>query len=332
MVVSVCLLLAACGPVLLSGDEAADSQPMTPAQRFDVGAAGSGGGGVPALATPPGRVDAAPPRVLIAVQPIDCGRCFQLVATGMGGVAPYHFEWDDGSSNAQRRVCAVQNAVDVSVIVQDATSARSTAYVTRLETEPDASCPPPPEPPATLCIANPSFEGTPAANLGLPQTFDAAPWSTCTNPATTNTSVANNPDIGSDTGATGTTVPKATDGMTFVSLADGEQVSQKLCQAVRGGSERSLQLDIARVDLGAAPAPASDGVFLEIWGGLAADCSQHQQLWASPLLELGWKHYCVKLKPSALMDQITLRANSNATAMASSFVLVDNLVPVDVCP
>jgi hypothetical protein len=329
-VVAVCLLLAACGPVLLSGDELTGSQPTAPVQRLDAGIADSGSTGTSGLATPPVHADAVIPRALIAVQPIDCGRCFQLTATGMGGVAPYQFEWDDGSRGPTRRVCAAQGTVDVSVIVRDATSASSTAYVTRLASEPDASCPPAPEPPATLCIANPSFEGSPAANLGVPQTFDAAPWTTCTNPATTPSTAVNAPDIG--IASAGTAVPNPTDGMTFVSIADGEQVSQKLCQAVRAGSARSLQLDLARADLGAAPASSADGVFLEIWGGTAADCSQHQRLWASPTLELGWKHFCIKLQPTELMDQITLRANSNATAMATSYVLVDNLVPVDVCP
>jgi hypothetical protein len=328
---ALCLLLAACGPVLLYGDEVTAGQPALPMQHADAAVVDSGSGvGMSALAGSGAHDAGAPPRALITVKPTDCSRCFALVASGAGGAAPYQFEWEDGSRSAQRRVCPGQTTVDVSVVVQDANGARSAPSVARLDVDADASCPPPPEPPAQLCIANPSFEGAPAANLGIPQTFDAAPWSACVNPAMSS-AVANNPDIGTDTGATGTTVPKATEGMTFVSLAVGEQVSQKLCQAVRAGSTRSLRLDVARADFGAAPT-GTDAVVLEIWVGFASDCSQHEQLWVSPPLETGWKTYCAKLKPGELIDQITLRATANSTALASSFALVDNLVPVDDCP
>jgi hypothetical protein len=329
---ALCLLLAACGPVLLFGDEVTAGQPALPMQHADAAVVDSGSALAAALAGSGARDAGAAPRALVTVKPTDCSRCFALVASGTGGIAPYQFEWEDGSRSAQRRVCPGQTTVDVVVVAVDANGARSAPDVTRLDVDADASCPQPPEPPATLCIANPSFEGAPAANLGIPQTFDAAPWSTCVNPAVPSSGVANNPDIGTDAAATGTAVPKATDGMTFVSLAVGEQVSQKLCQAVRAGSTRSLRLDVTRVDFG-GPAPSGgDAVKLEIWVGFASDCSQHEQLWVSPPLDTAWKTYCVKLKPGELIDQITLRATSKTTALASSFALVDNLVPVDDCP
>jgi len=334
------LFAAACGPVLLFGGEASERPPahgpeadggvsdaFAPgAHSMASGAGGASeaghGGGAVAGAQPS---QAGGPSARISVKPADCGRCFELTAEGLGGVPPYRFEWDDGSLGQLRRVCPEGRALEVSLIVEDASSARSTAYRTSLAPDEDAACG---APPAQLCMTNPSFEGTPAVNLGVPELFDAAPWSTCADPG-----AANTPDIGDETAAqTGIAAPKATEGKTFLALGPGEQVSQRLCESVVGGTELYMQFDAQRFDVGAGGSTDMHG-FLEIWGGIAADCSRRQLLWASTAqLEVGWNSYCVRLKTTEFMDQITLRARGDAAQLPRAWVLVDNLVPVDACP
>jgi hypothetical protein len=267
----------------------------------------------------------------VAVKPADCGKCFELVASGAGGVPPYAFEWDDGSQGAGRRVCSDQRQISVSVIARDANAARSTPNVTLLENDADAGCSAPPEPPAKLCVMNASFEGTPSINVGVPETFDGAPWKVCTDPAATASGAPNTPDIGNDSLALGIgNPPKAVDGTTYLALNQGEQVSQALCGPVPVGEVSKFQIDLSRIELTQGD---TSSVFLEVWGGIAADCSQRQLLWASPALTLGWKTYCVSLKPLEFMDQITLRGKSDQPmTTALEYLVADNLVPVDDCP
>ena len=322
------IVLSACGPVLLYGDRDCESPTAGSSARLDMDAATQDAAG--ALATgEPMAGSAAAPRAVIQVQPVDCGKCFDLTADGADGVPPYRFEWDDGSQNARRRVCADSQAAEITLVVLDSTSARSSVYVAKLEAEEDAACPLLPEPPVKLCLMNPSFEGMPAMNVGLPETFDAAPWSMCTNPAVMS-STQNTPDIVSATLApTFPGIPNATQGDTFLSLSEGEQISQQLCDTVPVGRDSYIALDLARFDIGTG---VSEKVFLEISGGVAADCSQRQLLWASPALDLGWKRYCVPLKPTAFMDQITLQAKADMSSLALGYLVVDNIVPVDSCP
>jgi hypothetical protein len=271
--------------------------------------------------------------VSVRVQPIDCGRCFELQAEGSGGQAPYEFEWEDGSTRAMRRVCVENAALSLSVTARDAAAARSAAQAIRLEGLSDAACPelmPPPAatPPTLICLENASFEGTPVANLGQPDAFDALPWSTCAADTASNT-----PDVVNETiPQMVATVPKAVDGVTYLALGEGEQVSQPFCSTIEAGAALSLELDLSRVDLAQGIVPETEQVFLEIWGGLAVDCSQRELLWASPALKPGWKKYCVTLHPHSVLNQITLRANSDMTLASPAYLIVDNLKPMDRCP
>jgi hypothetical protein len=167
-----------------------------------------------------------------------------------------------------------------------------------------------------------------AANFGQDQAFDAAPWSACTNPVVTNT-----PDIGNETVAqTLGTIPAPTDGVTFLALGEGEQVSQAFCSPLPEDAPVSLELDLARINIGAGLVPETEQVFLEVWGGLSVDCSRRELLWASPALDVGWTRYCITLRPRAFLTQLTLRANSDLTQPTPGYLLVDNLKPVDRCP
>jgi hypothetical protein len=282
------------------------------------------------------RDASARPTVSVRVQPVDCGKCFDLQAEAAGGVPPYQFEWEDGSRGPTRRVCVQNAVVTLSVVARDATSTRSLTQEFRLEGLADAACPQdlPPiaaVPPALLCLENPSFEGTPVPNLGQGDAFDGAPWDLCSNPAMPAAN-PNVPAIANETISQLVSVPKAMDGMTYLALGEGQQVSQPFCSPIDENASLSLELDLSRVDLAQVVGSNSEQVFLEIWGGLAVDCSQRELLWASPALAIGWKRYCVTLHPHSFLNQITLRANSDMTSASLAYLLVDNLKPMDTCP
>lgn len=268
-----------------------------------------------------GDPSSAVPQVSVTVANVGCAGCFEVRASGLGGDAPYRFEWDDGSDAEKRQVCPGDGADSVSVIAVDARSRRSAAALAQLEF-PNANCP---QPPPLLCIHNPSFEGRPAFNNTGAENFDGAPWNSCPQPS------LNTPDIVNETIEQPIAVlPPATDGNTYIGLQEGEQVSQPLCEPLAGGEELYLKLDARRLSLGVMP--DTELPFLEIWGGLSTTCSQHQLLWASDPLSLTWQTLCAKLRPLQYMDQITLRINTDGSLPTVTYLLVDNLVPVEKCP
>jgi hypothetical protein len=333
-----CVVLVGCGPVLLGEEERAPA-------GSHAGEAGSGssanGEGTRDASTDPGATGgahsaAAQPVVVVHLTPLDCGRCFTLRAEGSGGTPPYVIEWGDGAQGAERKVCVDDSAgLALSVVARDAADARSAAQSIQLEAT-DGGCPLPtvparPAPSAGLCLKNPSLEGTPAPNLGQDQAFDAAPWSACIDSASPPAMQPNTPDIGNESIAV-TPVPPPTDGNTYLALGEGEQVSQALCGELQAGTAVSLALDLQSFDISGGAVPSTEQVFLEIWGGLAADCSQRERLWASPGLAMGWKRYCVTLQPTAYTTQLTLRATSDMSSLMPGYLFVDNLQPVASCP
>jgi hypothetical protein len=261
-----CLLLAACEPVLLVADEgnagvgarqsqatkARDASTSADADDAEMTAQSVAAG--TAAPPPSSSPDPATPEVMLSVKAIDCGSCFDLVASGKGGVPPYQYEWEDGTHNERRRVCVGSSELEVWVVAQDIAGARSNAYVTQLQTEfPDSTCPAR-RPASRMCLENPSFEGTAAINTG--QMFAAMPWSDCTDPSN---STANTPDIANNNLDQVTMLaPVPTNGDTYLALSTGEQASQKLCEALNAGSKTSLVLDASRIELG------GPDVFLQI--------------------------------------------------------------------
>jgi len=334
-----CLLLAACEPVLLVADTDGPRGARGAGTQVapDITAADGGRGSTPdvdaseqittgaagALPSP----SAAPDErleVQLTVRAIDCGSCFDLAASPKGGVAPFTYEWDDGSNSPNRRVCVGSIDLNVWVVVQDATGARSNAHSALLQTDNGNVSPCGPSThQSQMCLMNPSFEGTPALNTG--GAFDAAPWSACVD--TSAGAVSNTPDVAS-MGLDWTTVvaPAPVDGETYLALGTSEQASQELCEPLTARSTTKLRLDAMRLDLGGA------AMFLQIWGGVSSNCSQRQLLWVSPALNTTWDTYCVTLEPREYMDLITLRAETPMPTLAASFMVIDNLLPVDDCP
>lgn len=281
--------LIACGPVRLGSEPAEDADPV------DAGAGVS---------------------VAIRVGP-SCGGCYDLRIEADGGRGPYAYQWHDGVPDPGRQLCVDGGPMRVAATVVDARGAQGSAALDL--TAGDAGCPPR----AELCLTNPSFEGTPAYNGVVSPAFDCVPWLTCSkqNPG-------NSPDVVNSTIQQFVEVPAPSDGITYLGLAEQEQVSQLLCAPLAGGSSVSLELDIARfVFSGVTELP-----YLEIWGGVAADCSQRQLLWASPPLGEGFSTHCATLKPSQFTDQLTLRAGIGDNDTTVAYLLVDHLRPVESCP
>jgi hypothetical protein len=262
--------------------------------------------------------------VTLTVRSVDCGSCFDLVASPKSGVPPYSYEWEDGSNSPSRRVCVGAIELEVWVVVEDGSGARSVVHSALLQTETgDVSGCAPSARQAQMCLDNPSFEGTAALNTGM--NFDAMPWSACFDPASE--TVSNTPDIASnELDWTAVVAPLPRNGMTYLALATAEQASQALCEPLGPRSTTKLTLDAMRLDLGGTD------MFLQIWGGVSSNCSQRQLLWVSPALSTSWETHCVTLEPREYMDQITLRAETPMPTLAASFLVVDNLQPVDECP
>jgi hypothetical protein len=323
-------LFSACGPVLLESVDELDAG-ATPAQAVDPTQPASPP--APSIAT--AASDAGPaPSVALNVKPVDCGECFELRAVAVGGREPYVFEWADGLIAAERRVCVSSSDVTFAVVARDATGARSETQTVRLQALAQTGCDKPLQPSVStpaplLCLQNPSFEGPPTANFGQPDSLDAAPWSPCVDASMTR-DLANTPSIGNQTNAL-TSAPAPTDGTTYLALGAGQQVSQMACAAIAPNTSVSVTLDLATIDLSGGLVPASEPVFLEVWGGSASDCSQHELLWASPALTGSWRRYCATLHPHSLIDQITLRAHADMSVPSASYLLVDNLKSVDNC-
>ena len=323
-------LCMACGPVLLESVDELDAGAM-PATQVDASQPAS----PPANITPVRPGDAGPgPSVSLNVKPVDCGECFELRAVALGGREPYVFEWADGLIAAERRVCVSSSDVTFAVVARDASGVPSQAQSVRLQALAQAGCDRPLQPSAStpaplLCLQNPSFEGPPTANFGQPDSLDAAPWSPCVDASMTR-DLPNTPSIGNQTNSF-TSAPKPTDGTTYLALGEGQQASQAACAAIAPNTSVSLTLDLAALDLSGGFVPTNAPVFLEVWGGLASDCSQRELLWASPALTGSWQRFCATIHPHALIDQITLRAHSDMSLPSPAYLLVDNLKSVDDC-
>jgi hypothetical protein len=184
------------------------------------------------------------------------------------------------------------------------------------------SCPDAIDGGGSLCVANPSFDGTPALDLGN-NGFNAPPWVSCN---------VNGPDV-----VSGTTAPGATDGTTFARFyapaADGpgERASEPLCAALHAGVTYALKLDLALdPDIPPSPPPA----FLKIWASTSS-CSTTELLWQSPPLSAGWTTYCATLTPSADATHLTIGAEftePDAGSFVNGGLYVDHLQPVARCP
>ncbi len=270
-------------------------------------------------------LDAGELQVVVTVSLPDagCAPCVELTATGAQGTPPYTFVWDDGSTDAHRSVCAPVSQDQFTVTSRDALGRSSAPHPLRVDVG-DKFCPPTPK----LCLSNGSFEGKPAYNSGTPVAFDAPPWSDCAQPSRINL-----PDVVSATiPQIVVAVPAPTEGETYLGLREGMQASQALCAPLRAGDQRSIRFDARKLDISNVTLNNTEAVFLQLSGGINANCSLNEVLWVSPKLVNAWTSFCVTLAPSQYMDQLTLLSITDGSSIAVSDLAVDNLVSVASCP
>jgi hypothetical protein len=267
--------------------------------------------------------------VQVTVVAVGCaGSCTTVKAVATGGTRPYHFAWDDGTTNAVRTLCPAANtqyAVTVTdtgstgEVPQPPQTAHASVMADVLTCSDDGGAPDG----GGLCATNPSFEGTPSIGFG----FDAPPWANCAPVLAdavwiTNASMPLTP--------AGGTLPALapTDGNTYLVIYSNagvfEAASEPLCAPLRAGTTYSLRMDLASPTgniSGVTPGP------LTLFGG-AASCAQGEALWTSPVPSATWSTYCATFTPT--MDATYLSLQSSGSG--ESYAYVDHLVSVAACP
>lgn len=248
------------------------------------------------------------------------GDCAEVEAVARGGNPPYTFAWNDGSTDALRRLCptaattfevtATDTAIEADEFRYEAQTATAELSATVLDCATDAGVP------ADLdCfLENPSFEGTPAVGLGdlgaaLPH------WSVCWATPDVNPSFSNLP---------------ASDGSTYLGAVGNESSANfsesagaAFCTPLQAAQPVSFTVDIAMSSyIGGAGA-------LELWGG-ATPCSKDELLWTSPVITETdqWRTFCGTLTPSQDFPYLVLWP---VAGIGGAYVLTDNFRPAVSC-
>ncbi|MDB4973913.1 MAG: hypothetical protein JWN48_2254 [Myxococcaceae bacterium] len=262
--------------------------------------------------------------ILVSDSPDACGSCFQLLAQVMGDVALPSLAWEDGATSATRRVCPLDAPHPYTVVAHDPSTGQSATATVQLAGQ--SSCQDAGATGAQLCLQNGSFEAGLASLPALPSTFAAPPWLACGMVMAT----PNFPQVIERGALPMLSFPQPTAGESYLALATNEQVSQQPCASAPVGSRLSLMLDLA-VTSSSVVVDASAPV-LELWAGLALDCSQRTRLWTSPVLGPGFASYCATFEVQQPFDSLTLRASASGALPHPGRVLVDHVLPVAACP
>lgn len=257
-----------------------------------------------------------------------CDTCFDLSAPSNNVVGDYTLQWDDGSHELTRHVCPTDVSTSYAVTLLESRSGRSAsanrALAVRVGTCVDAGAP------VGLCVTNGTFAIDPARPPTPASALPASPWLACAK-MLPEQSLPNRPQIvDSSSTIAGMAVLPATNGTTYLGLAEYEQASAQPCAVIGAGETRLFTVDLADVS---GSAGADVGLpRLEIWGGRSADCSQGELLWTSKSLASSWTSHCVTITPKNLTDNLTLRATSSALTAFPGRLLVDNILPAEACP
>jgi hypothetical protein len=290
-----------------------------------VGGFGGGDNTLTALITEP------PSEMAIEVITVSCaGECRQVLAIATGGNAPYSFQWNDGVSGDSREICADDDttftvtANDTEIIDGEFPYAGQTASAS--VTMDVLACPADggvdAGPGGTLCIHNPSFEGTPGITEAVG--FTAPPWQMCTI----------SPDIW-DENQGWNLMPNglaASDGSTYLSMVHlaaniRESAGQALCAPLVAGHTYSFQIGFAfRVQGGFGG--GEPGSF-QVWAGNSV-CAEDQLLFTSLIPTADWQTACATF--TADDDYGYVLVVPTLVAGGSTGAFVDNIVPVDHCP
>ena len=258
--------------------------------------------------------------------PTTCGGCFRLSAAGTDPQVSYTFSWDDGSTSDSRRVCPTSDSPPYSVTLRDPSTMASASATFDLSALPnlcsaDAGVGAPVIP---LCLYNGSFEQA-QSGIGplLSSNLGAAPWQVCG-------TAPNFPQLVDVNMAALFMLPQPTEGKSYLSLSNGNQVSEALCAPITAGTSFGFRLDLAH-GRAAAQNDSSEAV-LELWGGPVAACAPAELLWSSPApLTSSWQPFCATVRPQQALTTITLRANSSGSLPSPYEILVDHLRAVASC-
>lgn len=285
----------------------------------------------------------------IDIVTVQCeGECADVIAVARGGNPPYEYAWEDGSEDAERRVCpsdttayevtARDTAISVMEFERPAMSATAKVTARVLECPDDAGAP---ANGGELCLENPSFEGQPALNEDG-NTFDGPRWDACTGPGRiTLTASIWNEDVMA--AAQEIPSPAPADGSTYARLVacnapncfqpflgEGtDLVAQELCEPMQAGVPYSFEVDIASPDaIGGSWGNTRAALAVYAGPGAPSSCPQRELLWTSPVATPGWQTHCVTITPSEDSASLTFGI---ASSDGLHFVYVDNIVPVDAC-
>jgi hypothetical protein len=275
------------------------------------------------------------------------GACVELFATASGGTSPYTFSWgqDLGEGPGPKSVCPVASATysvvaSASSVEQESTASTMITVVAcdsglaaapdGAESRTDGSGGPASA--ESICVSNPSFEGTTMIGMsgppgsGLPSTAAPPDWDVC----------LGSPDIDPSE-----SLLPPSDGMSYVGLAVGsgtfsaatESIGTTLCSALQVGTEYSFCLDLGIGVRGVTlpgPAPPGPSPTLQIWGG-GSPCNQEELLWTSPQITNtdSWTRVCGSFVPSQALSGLSLVPALASTTLepgSLSYVIVDHMV------
>jgi hypothetical protein len=281
------------------------------------------------------------------------GSCVDLLAIVTGGTGPFSYAWGEGLGEGPgpKTVCPTMTTT-YAVLVSSLSSPQqspASAVVTvescdagvGTQLPHDASTMQAPDTGTTqtgsssLCITDPSFEGTPT--IGTPGTppgtnATAAPpgWQVC----------KGDPDIDPSV-----SVLLANDGMTYLGLSVGsgslsyltEAIGTTLCAPLQAGVRYSFCMDLAigvrGVNLGVNPLMMPSGgptPVLDVFGGTTG-CGQDEPLFISQAITSvdSWSKVCGSFVPSRTLSTLTLvpsLGSSSATSPpGASYVIVDHI-------
>jgi hypothetical protein len=296
-----------------------------------------GGGSLPSASITPAK------------KTICSGECVSLTAQASGGSGPYTFFWDQGLGEGPgpKSVCPAASTTYAVSVGSVGNEQQVTRYAVIMVVACDAGLPPPPSdsgvpppppdagggPPdagASLCIMNPSFEGSPMIGISGPPGFQAtaAPpqWQVC----------LGDPDV--DPNPMVSTVP-ASDGNTYVGLEvrslgfsnSDESVGDTLCAPLVAGAHYAFCIDLGIASTALPNVPGTLPPVLQIWGG-KAPCKEDELLWASPQItnKDSWMKFCGSFVPSQALSNLVLIPAAGGTMLGpgqGSYVIVDHIVP-----
>jgi hypothetical protein len=285
--------------------------------------------------------------------PICPGSCVHLLASVTGGTGPFSYLWGDtlGEGAGPVTVCPTVTTTYAVLVRSSSQSSPATTVVTVEPCDSGVITPPPHDSGAmqaadtgtqtgssSLCITNPSFEGTPAiGTLGTPPGMNAtaAPpgWQVC----------QGDPDIDPSVSP----VP-ASDGMTYLGLSVGsgsfsspltEAIGTTLCAPLQAGVRYSFCMDLAigvrgvNLTFGGNPlmmSPGGPAPVLDIFGGTTA-CGQEEPLFISQAITNvdSWSKVCSTFMPTRTLTTLTLvpslGSSSTTSPPAWSYVIIDHI-------